>query len=281
MRRRVLVRWTALTAAVALHVFAPPAAGGVARAEHGPIHYAALGDSYPGGTGAGKYDPSSGRCKRSPEAYPALWARESHVSSFDFRACFGATTDSVRNQQLGGLNRETNVVSVSVGGNDAGFVPVLTKCALGSDAECDAAVTRAEGFVNSALPSKLDSTYRAISAAAPNARVTVVGYPRLFEMTGSCGLIQFSEAKRARLNEAGDRLNDVIGGRAAAAGLRYVDARNAFAGHGACGAQPWLNNPRLPIQESFHPNATGHAEGYLPAVGPVLSESVASRATTH
>lgn len=37
-------------------------------------HYVALGDSYSSGLAAGSYDSSSGSCKRSTKAYPALWA---------------------------------------------------------------------------------------------------------------------------------------------------------------------------------------------------------------
>ncbi|MBY8851829.1 hypothetical protein K7G98_27490 [Saccharothrix sp. MB29] len=53
--------------------------------------------------------------------------------------------------------------------------------------------------------------------------------------------------------------------RAAAAGVRYVDARAHFAGHGACGRSPWINSFSLLRRvESFHPNAAGYAQGYLP-----------------
>lgn len=54
--------------------------------------YVALGDSYSSGVGAGSYDSSSGSCKRSTKAYPALWAAAHSPSSFSFTACSGART---------------------------------------------------------------------------------------------------------------------------------------------------------------------------------------------
>ena len=43
-------------------------------------NYVALGDSYSSGTGAGNYDPASGSCNRSKNAYAELWAA-AHTTS--------------------------------------------------------------------------------------------------------------------------------------------------------------------------------------------------------
>jgi hypothetical protein len=50
-------------------------------------NYVALGDSYSSGTGAGNYDPASGSCNRSANAYPNLWAAAHSTSSYKFVAC--------------------------------------------------------------------------------------------------------------------------------------------------------------------------------------------------
>src|SRR5262245_61624710 len=68
------------------------------------VRYVALGDSYSSGLGTGNYDPASGACKRSPNAYPAMWASSHSTASFTFAACSGATTTDVLNGQLGGLS---------------------------------------------------------------------------------------------------------------------------------------------------------------------------------
>src|SRR5262245_35220317 len=87
--------------------------------------YAALGDSYSAGVGAPPYDPASGSCNRSPRSAAALWAASHPGTSFAFAACSGATTTDVINNQLGALSGATSQVTISIGGNDAGFSPVL------------------------------------------------------------------------------------------------------------------------------------------------------------
>src|SRR5882757_565247 len=98
--------------------------------------YVALGDSYSSGVGAGSYDSASGSCDRSTKAYPALWAAAHSPASFAFTACSGAKTADVVRSQLGPVNSSTGLISVTVGGNDAGFADVMTTCVLGSTTTC-------------------------------------------------------------------------------------------------------------------------------------------------
>src|ERR1700754_1011327 len=91
------------------------------RAQAAAPAYVALGDSYSSGNGAGNYISSSGDCHRSNSAYPALWASANSPSSFTFAACSGAVTTDVINSQLGSLNASTGLVTLTIGGNDAGF----------------------------------------------------------------------------------------------------------------------------------------------------------------
>ena len=202
------------------------------------VRYVALGDSYSSGVGAGGYDSSG--CSRSPRSYPALWAASHAVASVTLAACGGATTDDVVNTQLGALGGGTTFVTITIGGNDAGFLEVVTTCLLGTDGACGVAVGAAKAYATGVLPAKLDRTYAAIRSHAPHARVVVLGYPHLFELAGSC-----------------------------AAGDTFVDARPAFAGHGICAAQPWINSTTWPVTDSYHPTSTGYASGYLPALDRV------------
>ncbi|GGM56021.1 lipase 1 [Longimycelium tulufanense] len=228
------------------------------------VRYVALGDSFSSGLGTRDYIPESGDCRRSTKAYPALWARNNGVTSFEFVACSGATANDVRTGQLNALNSATGLVTVSVGGTDAGFTETMTTCQIGSDVQCNRAVDNSEQFIRNELPSRLDTVYAAIRERAPAARVVVVGYPRLFEM-GPCNIFgAISEARRTRLNEVADALAGVVGGRAAAAGFDFLDARARFAGHGVCSQNEWINRLSWPVNESYHPNLDGHANGYLP-----------------
>ena len=230
------------------------------------VNYAALGDSYSAGVGAGGYDLSSGICSRSPRSYAPLWATNHAVSHFTFVACGGATTTDVLNTQLGGLNAATTLVTITIGGNDAGFVNVVTSCILGTDGFCQWSVDNATWYADNVLPAKLDHLYATIRARAPNARLVVLGYPRLFELTQTCSVFGLDLAKRVALDNAADGLARVVAGRVRAVGATYVDVRNAFAGHGICGADPWINPTTWPITDSYHPTATGYRYGYLPAL---------------
>lgn len=236
-----------------------------ASATDSAVHYTALGDSYSSGTGTRDYDPPTGACMRSPQAYPELFARSHEVDRFTFAACAGATTDDVVDKQLGALDANTTLVTLTVGGNDIGFAGVIRRCVLGDDSTCDRAVDGGEAKLRDELPGKLDRAFAAIADKAPNARVVVLGYPRLNE-AGPCGIPGYTEAKRARINEGSDELAHVIADHARSAGFDYADARDRFAGHGICGTDPWINGPTLPFSESFHPNTDGQAHGYLPVL---------------
>ncbi|WP_253772786.1 SGNH/GDSL hydrolase family protein [Goodfellowiella coeruleoviolacea] len=234
---------------------------GAAQATPPPYHYAALGDSYSAGVGTGSYDPDSGACKRSDLAHPALWANSRVVESFTFAACSGATTQDVLDTQIAQLPAYADLVTISIGGNDAGFSRVVGACLLGTDQDCVGAVESSKQFVRTELPARLDETYQAISDAAPAARVFVPGYPRLFELNACEGGL--SLAKRTVLNEAADLLDEVIADRVAAAGFTFVDVRAAFAGHGVCSADPWINALVQPQDDAFHPTAAGQRNGYF------------------
>jgi lysophospholipase L1-like esterase len=188
------------------------------------------------------------------------------VASFVFAACSGATTNDVRDNQLGGLSSATTLVTITVGGNDVGFVDVVSTCIVGTDRACRWAVNGATWYASYILPSKLDSTYAAIRGRAPAATVVVLGYPRLFELTATCPVFGLDLAKRTMLNNAANTLDAVIAGRAAAAGDTFVDVRGVFSGHGICGSAPWVNPTTFPISDSYHPTASGYRYGYLPAL---------------
>ncbi|MGX7828910.1 SGNH/GDSL hydrolase family protein [Actinokineospora sp. 24-640] len=255
MRTKTL--WAALSAITALVLIAPSAQAAA------PVDYVALGDSYSSGTGAPPY--TSGSCFRSSRGYAQLWANSHDVSSFRYAACGGATTQSMTGQ-FDALDAGTDLVTITIGGNDVGFANTMVTCVLGSTESCVGAVDTGIADARTTLPRKLDATYATIRDRAPDATVVVLGYPRLVEPAGRC----MTSTKRAALNRGADALHEVIAERAAAAGFRYVDARAHFAGHGACGASPWVNSFSLfQLAESFHPNGAGYRDGYLALLNSV------------
>ncbi|MGH3856474.1 MAG: SGNH/GDSL hydrolase family protein [Pseudonocardiaceae bacterium] len=270
-------------AVVGMVVTAAPGAASAATASQAPFpypeDYAALGDSYSSGFGTGVYDPASGACDRSPLSYPSLWVAEHHPASFEFAACSGAETADVLATQISALRPGTNLVTITIGGNDTGFSTVLQICtAASSDRTCDAAVDAAETFARFVLPARLARTYGAIRRAAPRAHVIVLGYPRLFDLAPSCfDPFVPNQARRAKINHGGDVLDGVISDIASRqSGFSFADVRGRFAGHGVCSAEPWINGPIVPTTVGpYHPTQTGYRDGYLPALDAATARDAA------
>ena len=236
-------------------------------AQAATVNYVALGDSYSSGLGAGNMISSSGSCDRSTSAYPELWASAHHPASFAFVACSGATTSSVISTQLPALSGATTLVSITVGGNDVGFSSTMETCVLHSTSTCVSAITTAEGEIASQLPGELNSVLGDIRANAPNARVVVLGYPDLYDLSQSSGCIGLSTTDRTDLNQAANQLDAQIQAAAGRFGDVYSDVRGTFAGHEICDSARWLHSVNiLDVSESYHPTAAGQSGGYLPVL---------------
>jgi lysophospholipase L1-like esterase len=232
-------------------------------------NYVALGDSYSSGTGTRDYSLNSG-CQRGPYAYPALIKADRPGTNLTFIACSGAKTGDVLANQVQSLSATTNIVTITIGGNDAGFSSVITKCAEPWPVNCDGDITNAQNYINNTLPGNLNSVYSQIKSRAPSARVVVLGYPRLFMGVDCNAGTFFSTAEMTRLNQTADIMKTVISGRAAAYGFTFKDPIPAFTGHAVCSSTEWLNGLSNPISDSYHPNRTGHKSGYEPLVRSVI-----------
>ncbi|MGW1166971.1 SGNH/GDSL hydrolase family protein [Streptomyces sp. NPDC002550] len=263
-------RTTACSAALLLATACLVAAPGTAQAvPPAAVGYVALGDSYSAGLGAGDYLPTGTNCRRSGRAYPVLWASAHKVASFAFPACNHARTGDVLSGQLGALGAGTRLVTLTVGGMDAGFGVVMTTCALGGTSRCLSAVTAARATVDSSLGDNLDRLYSAIRDRAPAAHVVVLGYPHLYHLRGTCEM-GLQDSARAAIDDGVDHLDALIARHAAAHGFTFADVRAAFAGHEICSAAPWLHSVEvLAPTESYHPTASGQSLGYLPALDRV------------
>jgi hypothetical protein len=260
--RRLLVP---AVAALALPLLAPGAAHAA------PPSYVALGDSYSSGVGTRTYLDDGTSCQRSVYAFPSLIAA-ARGYALNFRACSGAKVSDVTNTQLSALSAATGYVTISVGGNDAGFTSVITTCAEpGWLSDCKGAVSKAQSYIKNTLPASLATLYTSIRAKAPNAKVVVVGYPRLFNGEDCNALTWFSPSDESLLNATADLLDNKLAAAAAVQGFSFANPTGAFIGHAVCGDPEWLNGLSNPISESYHPNRIGHASGYTPLVSPLLT----------
>jgi lysophospholipase L1-like esterase len=233
-------------------------------------NYVALGDSYASGVGTRTYITSSGSCQRSTKAYPYIDAGRIGAN-LTFVACSGAKVADVTANQLPSVTSSANIVSVQVGGNDAGFSTVVTECAKPSWlGNCTGAIANAQTIINNTLPGRLNSLYSSIKSRASSARVVVVGYPRLFNGTDCNAGTFFSPDEMTRLNATANLLNSKIAASASAAGFAFVNPTASFIGHSVCGSPEWINGLSNPVTESYHPNITGQA-AYADLVKPALS----------
>lgn len=263
MKHPVLKGLLATFAAVALT--ATPAFAGPDAPNRG--RFAALGDSYAAGVGNATLIKNSGMSGRTAEAYPVLLAGA--TNKVTFLAASGATTSDVM-AQVAMVPSTATQVTVTVGGNDVGFVDVATACAAGESTDCGAAIHAASAAVGT-LPSSVAGVVGAIKTKAPGATVYVTGYPHLFQPTGNpfegytCTALPMYDANAMAAFDAAtynplttdiDSVNEAIAAGAMYAGATYVDVTLAFAGHGLCdGDKSWTQGPM--DLAPLHPTSQG------------------------
>lgn len=244
--------------------------------------YVALGDSYAAGQGAGPYVDA---CLRSEHGYPALLDAARKISLAGNGACSGATTSSVRTNQIPALNRKVDLVTVTAGGNDLDSIGALVVCSQDPGQACTDALAQRAAVLLTALNAPEASPFfqnlvamlNDIKAKAPRADIYITGYPLLFEPGAG--------PAAAPINGLTLQLNAVIAkaaGQADAgrAKVNYVDVSRAFAGHGIGSAQPWIVGlPPLctatatcgtSTADIFHPTADGYAGGYAASIRAAL-----------
>lgn len=248
-----------------------------------PLDYVALGDSYTAGTGAdGLYWPQGETCWQSEGGYVDLVAATGRVELVANAACHGAFLDLAVgavpvSQQLAGLipgslNATTDLVSITAGALDAGSGLALQACSTPDTQLCAQKVAGAiQDLQSGALLGGLALTYQTIQAAAPNATIAVLGYPRLFDPTQGDivvnGITVVPGANQILVNQAIDALNATIAKAVTVSGTNavFVDVTKRFRGHAVNSDDPWLvlllapvpPNTSLP-DANFHPNDAGH-----------------------
>lgn len=169
------------------------------------------------------------------------------------------------------VNSATDVVTITIGGNDVGFAKVIEYC--GKKA-CNKPGYRRdlEAKIDGLTPTLLD-LYQDIQDTAPTARVIVLGYPQVFpasEEEQSCAKLTPWLGEQDFLREMGTKLDEVIRYAATEVGVEFVEVADDFAGHEVCGnAGEWIKGP-FSRRGSFHPNEDGH-QAYKDAVNAALS----------
>ncbi|STC70315.1 SGNH/GDSL hydrolase family protein [Corynebacterium pilosum] len=234
-------------------------------------HYVALGDSYSamGSRAAKTTGPSA--CTRSADNYPNHVAEHERVENFTDVTCSSAITDHVVGTretaegpiapQVDAIDSATDLVTLSIGGNDFGF-PDIVSCfrdAALSDAPSNCAAQFAH-LDTSDLAGKLDMVHEEIATRAPEAMVIVTGYMPLVTAEGSCDAAWFvSPADRAWAVTVTEQLNDEIRAAAQRHGALFVLPDDAPA-HTACAEadQRWTDITGIATEAyPLHPTPVG------------------------
>jgi lysophospholipase L1-like esterase len=245
--------------------------------------------------------------------------RRTGGSAWVFWACAGAITDNVLPAAQGGtaqfneqegfreqftqldnpsINFGTDLVTISIGGNDVGFAKALQDCAF-SVGECDTPEYRAETEAKiDALKPRLVQVYQAIKAKTFNARVLALDYPLLFplhEDDQNCAKLIPWRGEQDFFRDMGRRLGRRVAEAAQQAGVEFASVIPQFEGHEVCGPRgEWMNGlgfTAIPHtydflvedvkkivrvdDESFHPNALGQREGYAARINEYLQANPA------
>ncbi|MFN7950784.1 MAG: GDSL-type esterase/lipase family protein [bacterium] len=270
---------------------------------HCPVRYAALGDSYSSGENVPDYffgtDTETDQCHRSENAYATkirtpgntetVWQLAVGDPEFDWKfiACSGAETKNVKPYAKGGVWRfteppqldqgvvmdTTNMVSITIGGNDVAFGPAVERCLFGDCTTEQAHLPYGTGTWPEVLAARvaqartdLESVYRDIRSSAQDAAVFVLNYPVLVgdaSCLGTFGRFGLSQAERLFIVSAGKALDDAIRAATTAAGVQFVgEVSQRFRGHEVCApkGQEWISGAKSPKAASFHPNERGQLE---------------------
>jgi len=254
------------------------------RTPWGRPDYVALGSSFAAGAGLGRLEPGSPwLCARSVGGYPQRLAARLRVSLVDM-SCGGAVTRHLlaggqyfQGSQIRTITPETRLVTITVGGNDIGYIGDLSMLAARRTGTLFGRLVRAfwagprreqtRGYDQ--LRADLTATVRAVRAAAPSARIVLATYPAILPSAGTCARIGLSADEAQAMRGVAARLAAITRSVAAAAGAVTVDMDRLGAGHDACAADPWTRGWTNGAIAPFHPTARG-AQATADAIATAL-----------
>jgi len=231
-------------------------------------HYVALGSSFAAGPGI---EQQGATCSRSDHNYPHLVAAALGLMLNDV-SCSGATTSHILDApqgeaapQLTALRADTELVTVTIGGNDISYSSSTSRCAGAkpedhcTDKLDKNAIAQAAGKLTERLGEVID----AIRAKSPHAIIVMVTYPQVIpDRIQRCAALGLSDADADYLATLGQQLETAMVAAANAHNARVADVYIDNAGHDPCAdaANRWINGA-VPESSgaSFHPTARGHA----------------------
>ncbi|MFF3260671.1 SGNH/GDSL hydrolase family protein [Streptomyces sp. NPDC002932] len=256
--------------------------------------YVALGDSMasgpliPGITG-----PLA--CGRSTHNYPHELAASLGASLTDV-TCSGAASKHMTEKQslslldvpmgsappqFDALRADTDLVTLTIGGNDTGLVGIAQDCTNLDPSATPCKDKYNEGGVDQVgqriaeFVPRMAAVLDGIHQRSPQARVVVTGYG-LYIRPGGCWPLQpVLPVDADFLQGSVDRMNTVIAEQSAAHGAEYIDLATPSKGHDSCQApsEKWVEG-YVPTAAAapLHPNRQGESN-YARIIGAHLQGS--------
>ncbi|WP_225730639.1 MULTISPECIES: SGNH/GDSL hydrolase family protein [unclassified Nocardia] len=276
---RAVIACAAIGAAV-------PAGGAAAHAAPQAVNeYVALGDSWAADATLSQVSTEfvSAGCAQSRSSYAKQVAAALAVPTFRDATCGGATTENMTESQsvrfgpanppqFDSLSAATDLVTLGIGGNDAGLAETVQNCLTADpavsvcrDANVSGGVDRMSERI-AAAESKVASVIDGIRARSPRARILLLDYFEGIGTSGGCfPMIPISDVDASWLGAKLAELDAMLARVAAAKGVEFVDTYRASGGHDACqpagtrwveGLLPLSTDPLGPAVP-FHPNQLG------------------------
>jgi lysophospholipase L1-like esterase len=252
----------------------------VADAFSGAGHYVALGDSFAAGPfiPIQRLDPLG--CARSTRNYPSLIAEALHVTQFTDVSCSAAVSENMtvaqtvplgsNAPQFNALRHNTDLVTVTIGGNDIGYTDIILTCAqlsfsdpLGDPCRRHAAAGGSDLYAERILAAapKVADVLRGIRERSPDATVVLVGYLRILPPAGGCWpVVPISRGDVPYLDGLEQQLTKMLATQAEANEAVFIDAYAASLGRDTCQLPTvkWVEG-LLPTSPAYpvHPNGAG------------------------
>ena len=259
------------------------------RVVDGRPEYVALGSSFAAGAGLGPLQRQSPLvCARSIDGYPQQLARMLRLSIVDM-SCGGATARHVldggqffQGPQVRAVDTRTRLVTITVGGNDIGYIGDLSMLAArNSESAFGWLVRHFWGGPKSirdrdyrGLQRNLVSTIETIRRRAPSAVVVIATYPAILPPSGTCTRIGLSPAEADLMRSVAMRLDAVSRAAADEGRAQLVDMQVLGTEHNACSGEPWTRGWTNGGIAPFHPTLLG-ARATAKAVAEALKGSPA------
>jgi lysophospholipase L1-like esterase len=289
---------------LAVGAFATPtpteAASATKHQKGGYREYVALGDSWTAdvvvlnsdGTPDDTYAPVD--CAQSHHNYPKIVAATIGVERFRDASCGSATTDDFANPQTGlpaggtnppqfdRLTKKTDLVTVGIGGNDAGIASAGLECLNAIPVDnpisdsgpgkpfggCKAKYVK-DGHdqlseqIQASEP-KLVAAFKAIHRISPKARILAIDYIGVVPDHGCYPTLPASDTDMQYIHDKFIELNAMVQRAASEGGAEFVSTYAAGIGHDMCQLPtvryaevygPSVNDPAVGVPA--HPNAAG------------------------